>query len=247
MENRYCMHCGMPIPRKAKICPECGTVLSRSAMRNDPQPPQKNQRIRGGKQTANKLGLFLVIGFFGVFCAALFFIANIAGKIKNANSRHREAEYETQHTASSQARPEISIPEISMPEISFPDIHFPEPPAAAFAVESYEIETNLMGETVLYVNISYTNKAEDQQSFFTNFRISVQQDGNACMQTAGNPAKENHLMEQIQPDETALVSEAFIISTEKETAVSVSAFLGGETYLEETVLPHADGTVSVSK
>ena len=54
-------------------------------------------------------------------------------------------------------------------------------------------------------------------------------------------------MDSVKPDETILTTTAFIISAEKETTVAVGAYFADENYLEETILPHADGTVSVSE
>ena len=134
-----------------------------------------------------------------------------------------------------------------MPEIYIPEIHMPEPPAASFSVESYDIETNQNGETVLYVNVSYTNDAEDKQCFMTNFKISVQQEGEDCKQTALRPDMENNMFDHVQPDETSLISRAFIIDDEKEALVSVDALFSNVNYVKETVLPTTDGTVSVIK
>ena len=249
MKTRHCQHCGMPIPRRAKICPECGTSQKHSvpptsaAPRFAQEQPGQAGRAHRGQQAANQKGCCCLIAFIVLFIAAGVIILTVTDKIERARSRHREKSTDVQHGTT--VRPEIKIPEMSMPEISIPDIKLPEPPAAEFAVDSYTVGTNLFGETVLYVNVNYTNKAETPECFLTCFQISVQQDDEMCIMTAGNPAQENHLMDQVQPDETALISEAFIISAEKEAAVSVNAFFSDDTYLEQTILPHADGTVSV--
>ncbi len=252
MGIRYCIHCGMPIPRKVKVCPECGTSQIISAPRNDlrsiemPQFSQKkavrrpDRGTRRGQQKPNRFALLLIAGFLAVFCITVFFVVKASDEIKNARSRHRENMLDSQRTR----RPVISIPDISMPDISFPDIRLPEPPPATFAAAGYETETDLTGEMFLNVNIYYTNIAEERQCFLTNFRISVQQEGKACRQTVST-AKENRLMGYVQPDETALISEAFFVTPEKEATVTVSALFGADIYLEETVLPHADGTVTV--
>ena len=255
MGSRYCMHCGMPVPRRARICPECGSPLKMSAPPNAPDPtnprifPEQMKpadKTHRKKHTSNKSAIVFAVGFIAIFSAAAFFIMRAGKNIENARSRHRENMMDAQRKATT-TRPEIKIPEFSMPEISIPDIKLPEPPAAAFSVDSYAVEKNLLGETVLYVNLNYTNKAENKECFLKSFKISVQQDGEACKQTAGDPTRENHLLEHVPPDETVLISEAFIISTEKETNVSVTAFFSEGSCLEETILPHADGTVSVSE
>ena len=250
MGIRYCMHCGMPVPRRAKICPECGRSLKMRAPQNAPEPrvlperPAAKGRTPRGKQPADKKASCFALGLIALLCTAALIIINAGDRIENARSRRREKKTDTQHNTATTRR-EIKIPEIIMPDITIPDIQLPQPPAAEFSAESYTVETNLLGETVLYVNINYTNKAETPECFLTSFQISVQQDDKACLMTAGNPAQENHLMDQVQPDETALISEAFIISPEKEAAVSVNAYFSDDTYLEQSILPHADGTVSV--
>lgn len=238
MGIRYCMHCGMPVPQKAVFCPKCGAPMKIRA------PHKSRQKAaQRSKSSPAKTALYLAAGLTGAVCAAAFFILHGGEKIEQAKSRHREnmlnAERNTTEPPS-----EFSIPDISLPEISLPEIHLPQPPAAAFSLESYAVGSNPAGETVLYVDISYTNKAEDEKCFLTNFKISVRQDGTACRQTAGKPAAENHLTDHVQPDETALISEAFLIQADREATVSVTAFLGEDNYLEETILPHADGTVS---
>ena len=247
MEEHYCINCGMPIPRKTRICPECGASQILIVPRKNTQQsvPYQRYKPRSTRRAAVITGLcFAAVAFFVGFVVILF-AADVPDRIKRAHSRHLENQMDAERMEKEKAHPKISIPEISMPEIHIPEIHLPEPPAAEFAAESYTVETNLAGQTVLYVNISYTNRDGKAQCFLTGYRISVQQDGEACRQTAGNPKRENHLMSLVQPEETALVSEAFVISAEKETTVSVSAYFGGETYLEETVIPHADGSVTV--
>lgn len=256
METRYCMYCGMPIPRKAKICPECGANQDLSAQK-DPQPyvmpqlsreqinPQRQVRKMLSKQQTDRRALVVVAVFFIAFLTMLFTAFFVTKMTKNARSRHRENQIDEQRREKERTHPQISLPDFSMPDFSLPEFHLPEPPPADFAFAGYAVETNLRGETVLYVDVDYTNLAETQECFLTGFHITVAQEGEACKQTAGNPARENHLLEYVQPDETALVSEAFVIDAEKETTVSVVAYLGGEIYLEETVIPHADGTVSV--
>lgn len=251
MGNRYCENCGLPVPRKAKICPECRASLNRADVQNGPcqsVPPQfsdeqhTEHRINDKKQPNNKIAIFTAIVSIVLFGILIF---NVPHKIKNAISRHRENMMVEQNTETT--RPKISIPEISMPEIYIPEIHMPEPPAASFSVESYDIETNQNGETVLYVNVSYTNDAEDKQCFMTNFKISVQQEGEDCKQTALRLDMENHMFDHVQPDETSLISRAFIIDDEKEALVSVDALFSNVNYVKETVLPNTDGTVSVIK
>ena len=239
MKEHYCINCGARIPRRAKICQECGFSMNLSA-------PNMESRLRGTKHLTLILTA-IAFAFLIALSAGVYFIFRAAGEIRNARSRHRENVMDEERSAQEKSHPEFSMPEISMPEIVIPEIHFPEPPAAAFAPESYEIETDLTGETVLYVNIRYTNKAEEAHCFLTNFKITVQQDGEICRQTAGDPTRENHLLEDVQPDETVLISEAFVIGTEKETSVSVNAFFSGNKYLEETIIPHADGTVSAAE
>ena len=95
------------------------------------------------------------------------------------------------------------------------------------------------------MNVNYTNKAENPKCFMTVFQIAVQQEGMLCQMTAGDPERENHVLDQVPPNETVLISEAFLIDTEKETTVSVSAYFGEDNYLEETILPHTDGTITV--
>ena len=252
MGIRYCIHCGMPIPRKVKVCPECGTSQIVSEPRNDlrsiemPRFSQKKavrrpeRRTRRGGQKPKRSALLMTAGILAVFCVAVFFVLKASKEARNARSRQRENMLDSQRTR----RREISIPDISMPDISFPDIRLPEAPPAAFAPAGYETGTDLMGETFLNVNIYYTNIAEERQCFLTNFRISVQQEGEACRQTVSD-VKENRLMGYVQPDETALVSEAFLVTPEKEATVTVSALFSDDICLEETVLPHADGTVTV--
>lgn len=242
MGVRYCMYCGMPIPRKAKICPECGNSLKAAAPK--PASPRIAPAGRSDrrKHTPNKKASLAAVSLIAVTCAAFIIILNAGKKIENARSRHRENVMDAERK---ETHLKIDMPEFSMPDISIPDLQLPEPPAAEFAVESYAVETDLMGNTVLYVNISYTNKAETQECFMTNFHITVQQDGGTCRQTAGDPTRENHLTDSVQPDETALISEAFIIEPEKKTTVSLRAFFGADNYLEEIVLPHEDGTVTV--
>lgn len=253
MGIRYCMYCGMVISRKANICPECGNSLKLSAPKIKPQTTEKlldlnkllpKNRLHRRKQ--NNIALCFAVGLLAVSCGSAFFIMDVSGKIKRARSRHLENMMDEQRDTTTPHH-EIKIPEMSMPVIEIPDIQIPTAPAAAFAVESYAVETNHMGETVLYVNINYTNKAETEECFLTNFLISVHQEGAVCRLTAGDPAKAQHLTERVQPDETVSVSEAFIIQADKEATVSVASFLGYETYLEETVFPHSDGTVSVSE
>lgn len=246
MKNRYCINCGMPVPRKAKICPECGCSLKLPVPPLDKLQPDSPHPKRRSKPKINRKALFYAVGLILVFSVLVFLTPTVVTKIQFARSRHQENMLDEQR-ASTTTRPEFSIPEISMPEIAIPDIRLPEPPPAAFALESYEIKTNPEGETVLYVNVSYTNIAEDKQCFMINYKISVQQEGAECKITAGDPAKDNHLLDQLQPDETAVISEAFIIQAEKETTVSVSAYLGGEKYVKETMIPHTDGTVSASE
>ena len=251
MGIRYCMHCGMPVPRRADFCPECGSSLKEPAPKDYPQQavpaasperPEPAGRTRRRNQRTNKAVLYAAAGLTAVCGIIAFFILNVGEKMQYARSRHQENLMEAERAE--KKHPEISIPDISIPEIAFPDIQLPEPPAAAFAVESYEIETGLTGETVLYVNLSYTNNAENRECFLTNFKISVQQAGEACRQIACDPARENHITDQVQPDETARISAAFIIQAEQETTVSVAAFLGEGNYLEEIIVPHSDGTVS---
>ncbi|MBR4201809.1 MAG: zinc ribbon domain-containing protein [Oscillospiraceae bacterium] len=251
MGIRYCMHCGMPVSRKAVFCPECGASLKEAAPRKESdsaaprdalKKPAPEGRVNRRKRKANKIAWLFAAGMTAAVCIAAFFILDAGEKIKYARSRRQENIMDAQRSATD--HPRIRIPEISIPDISIPDIQIPEPPAAAFAVEGYETETNLKGDTVLYVSIRYTNEAEDEECFLTNFQISVQQEGARCKQTAGDPAKENHLTDLVQPDETVLISAAFIIQAEKEATVSVGAFFGKDNYLEQTVLPHSDGTVS---
>jgi uncharacterized Zn finger protein (UPF0148 family) len=250
------MYCGMPIPRKVKICPECGANQDLSAQK-DPQPyvmpqlsreqinPQRQVRKMLSKQQTDRRALVVVAVFFIAFLTMLFTAFFVTKMTENARSRHREDQIDEQRREKERTHPQISLPDFSMPDFSFPEIRLPEPPPADFAFAGYAVETNLRGETVLYVDVDYTNLADTQECFLTGFHITVEQEGESCRQTAGDPARENHLLGYVQPDETALVSEAFVIDAEKETTVSVVAFLGGEIYLEETVIPHADGTVSV--
>ena len=250
MKMQYCMHCGMPVPRRAKICPECGNTMKQSAPqtivpRFSPEKPGAAGRTHRGTQSVNKSALVVSTVAVVVAVAAISVFMTVADNLKDARSRHRENRTEQQRGTA--GHPEISIPEISIPEISVPDLHLPEPPAAEFAAESYEVKTNPAGDTVLYVNLSYTNKAEEQKRFLTNFRISVQQEGELCRQTVGNPENGNGLMSPVQPEETALISEAFIIQAEKEATVSVNALFGKEVIWEETVFPQADGAVSVAE
>ena len=243
MGVRYCMYCGMPVPRKAKICPECGNSLKAAAPKPAAPRIDPADRMRRRKQhTPNKKAALTAVSLLAVTCTAVIIILNAGSKIENARSRHRENMMDAQRK---ETHLKIDMPEFSMPDISIPDLKLPEPPEAEFAVESYAVETDLMGNTVLYVNINYTNKAETKECFLSNFRVTVQQDGGTCRQTAGDPEKENHLLDSVEPDETALISEAFIIEPEKKTTVSLSAFFGEGNYLEEIVLPHADGTVTV--
>ena len=258
MGIHYCMYCGMPIPRKARICPECGAsqeLPPPQSETQEPQPrlaeetkrtPQQRQRSRRRRKTNNMIAVCFVIGMTVIFGAVLFLVFDAAEGIRRARSRHQENQMDAQGSSKPTIR-EFSMPEISMPEISIPEIHLPEPPAAEFTVESYQTETNLLGETVLYVNLNYKNTDETAKCFLTSFRISVEQEGTSCRLTAGDPTKENHIASEVQPDETVTVTEAFLISPEKETAVSVHAYFGAEPYLEDTILPHADGTVSAAE
>lgn len=256
MNTRYCMYCGMPIPRRADICPECGNSLKfpipqnharRYSQENTNQRRTKQAgRNLNKKQVSGKNAALIGLGVVAVFFASVFGIMRTARMIENARSRHRENEMDAQRQEKERAHPHISIPDLSMPDFSFPDIQLPEPPQAEFAVTGYEIQTDPAGKTVLYVNVSYTNKSEKEQCFLVNYKISVEQDGENCRQTAVDPNRENHLTDLIQPDETAQITEAFFISTEKETNVTLTAYLGGEPYLVEAIIPRADGTVAES-
>ena len=252
MGIRYCLHCGMPVPRRAKICPECGTSLNVPVPHNTPEPtvprsspvkPKRANQTHRSKQNKNARPFAAVV--IAVCCAIAFFILNAGDKIENARSRHRENMMDAERNTTT--RPASGISEFSMPDFSFPDIQLPKPPPAAFTAESYEVKTNPAGETVLYVNINYTNLAEEKELFLTNFRISVQQNGEECTQTAGDFTPENHLIKQVQPDETVLISAAFLISAEQETTISVCEIFGEKSYLGDTILPHADGTVTVNE
>lgn len=256
MKTRYCMYCGMPIPHNAKICPECGSSLNitplnrrREKKQNyNKQPTVKKVRSNPDElQRARKIALRIGLIFPFVFFAAVFCFIRAARMIENARSRHRENQMDAERIEKEKRHPHISIPDFSMPDFSFPDIQLPEPPPAEFSVEGYELGTNLTGETVLLVNVSYTNKAETAQCFLMHYRISVQQNGEECPQTAVDPQRENHLVDLVEPDETVQITEAFLISTETEAAVSLRAFFDKNPYLEETVVPHDDGTVTAGE
>lgn len=265
MGNRYCKNCGMPVPGQESICPECGYSLEESAPEIVPQqivprislkkqdqvPAGTEDMQQSGQRKSKKTALFVVGGSVIMLCA-LFFILDIPGEIRKAASRHREEMMSEERTGTAE-RPDLNIPEmpaisqISIPEVSvsIPNIQFPKPPEAEFSMESYSVKTNQNGETVLDVTVNYTNKAEEEEYYLTNFTVVVKQDDEACKYASSVPENETHMTAKVLPDETILVSQDFVITPEKETTVSVIAFFGEDAYLQETILPHADGTVSV--
>ena len=229
---KYCPHCNAPLPKRTRICPDCGRPVRGSKDRGDE---------KGGSNTGGCIKLMPVI--LVVFLAAICMLAfTIVSKI---SKKHRRQEPDTSSVTDEKTPLYTTIPRETVPPAiqtvtipSFPD-DMPldtEENSATVSVEDYAFSEDLFGNKILTVNLLFTNEGDTPTSFFRSFRADAFQDGIGCTVTVTDFDLVQNETRDVQPGKSITVPQSFIVKPDQDIQLTVSK-MGFErvTVLEQTI------------
>ena len=218
---KYCPHCNAPIHKHTRLCPDCGRPLHGSGSREQ-TGSSNSQKNSAGRKGCAVLVIVLVAFIFIVLTVFRFII----GTVKEQSRRHERRGDDEQ--SYSENVPEIittfTIPTPWDPD-SPPTATTPvQEPTTSVSVQQYDITKNPFGETVLTVDLLFSNEGDTPVSFFTKYRAQAFQNGVECRVTFADAESAQKETLNVQPGSSLTVPQSFVLNDDSEISFVVSNF-----------------------